>query len=122
MAPLFIGFVQAGVPLGVAFSFPISAPMVNEVALALLFGLFGWRVALLYLGLGLTVAIVSGCVIGRLRMERHLEPWVHDMPRLQARAGDVPGRAAVAQWLATAPAGVAATSAPCCDTAAGRCC
>ncbi len=67
--PLFIGFVQAGVPLGVTFSFLISAPMVNEVALALLFGLFGWKIALLYLGLGLAVAIVAGWVIGRLRME-----------------------------------------------------
>jgi uncharacterized membrane protein YraQ (UPF0718 family) len=67
--PLFIGFVQAGVPLGVTFSFLISAPMVNEVALALLFGLFGWKIALLYLGLGLSVAIVAGWVIGRLKME-----------------------------------------------------
>lgn len=58
--PLFIGFVQAGVPLGVTFSFLISAPMVNEVALTLLFGMFGWKTALLYLGLGLSVAIVSG--------------------------------------------------------------
>ena len=63
--PLFIGFVQAGVPLGVTFSFLISAPMVNEVALALLFGLFGWKIAALYLGLGLSVAIVAGWVIGR---------------------------------------------------------
>ncbi len=85
--PLFIGFVQAGVPLGVTFSFLISAPMVNEVALALLFGLFGWQIALLYLGLGLSVAIVSGWVIGRLKMERYLEDWVRDMPRLQAAAG-----------------------------------
>jgi uncharacterized membrane protein YraQ (UPF0718 family) len=82
--PLFIGFVQAGVPLGVTFSFLISAPMVNEVALALLFGLFGWKVALLYLGLGLTVAIVSGWVIGRLKMEAHLEDWVRDMPKMSA--------------------------------------
>ena len=67
--PLFIGFVQAGVPLGVTFSFLISAPMVNEVALTLLFGLFGWKIALLYLGLGLSVAIVAGWVIGRLKME-----------------------------------------------------
>ncbi len=74
--PLFIGFVSAGVPLGVTFSFLISAPMVNEVALALLFGLFGWKVAALYLGLGLLVAIVAGLVIGRLRMEHHLEDWV----------------------------------------------
>jgi uncharacterized membrane protein YraQ (UPF0718 family) len=66
--PLFIGFLSAGVPLGVTFSFLISAPMVNEVALALLFGLFGWKVAALYLGLGLTVAIVAGLVIGKLGM------------------------------------------------------
>ena len=84
--PLFIGFVQAGVPLGVTFSFLISAPMVNEVALALLFGLFGWKIAALYLGLGLTVAIVAGWVIGRLKMEGHLEDWVRDMPRVQAAA------------------------------------
>ena len=62
--PLFIGFVQAGVPLGVTFSFLIAAPMVNEVALTLLFGLFGWKIALLYLGLGLSVAIVAGWIIG----------------------------------------------------------
>jgi uncharacterized membrane protein YraQ (UPF0718 family) len=85
--PLFIGFVQAGVPLGVTFSFLISAPMVNEVALALLFGLFGWKIALLYMGLGLTVAIMAGWVIGRLKMEAHLEDWVRDMPRVQATAG-----------------------------------
>ncbi|MDD5297732.1 MAG: permease [Rhodocyclaceae bacterium] len=82
--PLFLGFVQAGVPLGITFSFLISAPMVNEVALALLFGLFGWKVALLYMSLGLTVAIVSGWVIGRLKLEGHLEDWVRDMPRRAA--------------------------------------
>src|SRR5450830_1720329 len=81
---LFIGFVQAGVPLGVTFSFLISAPMVNEVALTLLFGMFGWKVALLYLGLGLTVAIVAGWIIGRLKMESYLEDWVRDMPRMSA--------------------------------------
>jgi uncharacterized protein len=85
--PLFIGFVQAGVPLGVTFSFLISAPMVNEVALALLFGLFGWKIAALYLGLGLSVAIVAGWVIGRLKMEAHLQDWVRDMPKVQAAAG-----------------------------------
>ncbi len=85
--PLFIGFVQAGVPLGVTLSFLIAAPMVNEVALVLLFGLFGWQIALLYLALGLTVAIVAGWIIGRLKMERHLEDWVRDMPRLRAQAG-----------------------------------
>ena len=74
--PLFIGLLSAGVPLGVTFSFLISAPMVNEVALVLLFGLFGWKVAALYLGLGLLVAVVAGFAIGQLRMERHLEDWV----------------------------------------------
>jgi hypothetical protein len=82
--PLFIGFVQAGVPLGVTFSFLISAPMVNEVALTLLFSMFGWKVALLYLSLGLSVAIVAGWVIGRLKMESQLEDWVRDMPRISA--------------------------------------
>jgi len=77
--PLFIGFLSAGVPLGVTFSFLISAPMVNEVALALLFGLFGWKVAGLYLAMGLLVAIVAGLVIGKLKMERHLEQWVRDL-------------------------------------------
>ncbi|MDI1342102.1 permease [Polaromonas sp.] len=86
--PLFIGFVQAGVPLGVTFSFLISAPMVNEVALTLLFGLFGWKVALLYLGLGLTVAIVAGWIIGRLKMEAYLEDWVRDMPKTSAQFED----------------------------------
>lgn len=74
--PLFIGFLSAGVPMGVTFSFLISAPMVNEVALALLFAMFGWKVAALYLGMGLLVAIVAGYVIGELKMERHLEDWV----------------------------------------------
>jgi uncharacterized protein len=86
--PLFIGFVQAGVPLGVTFSFLISAPMVNEVALTLLFAMFGWNVALLYLGLGLSVAIVAGWVIGRLKMEAYLEDWVRDMPRISADFGE----------------------------------
>ena len=85
--PLFIGFVQAGVPLGITFSFLISAPMVNEVALAMLFGLFGWKVAGLYLGLGLSVAIVSGWVIGRLKLEHLLEDWVRNMPRADPSVG-----------------------------------
>lgn len=77
--PLFIGFVSAGVPLGVTFSFLISAPMVNEVALGLLFGLVGWKIALVYLGFGLAVAIVSGWVIGRLHLESWLEEWVRNL-------------------------------------------
>ncbi|MDO9501801.1 permease [Falsiroseomonas sp.] len=74
--PLFIGFVSAGVPLGVTFSFLIAAPMVNEVALGLLFAMLGWKVALTYLVLGLGIAIVAGWVIGKLRLESWLEPWV----------------------------------------------
>lgn len=84
--PLFIGFLSAGVPLGVTFSFLISAPMVNEVALVLLFGMFGWKVAALYLSMGLLVAIVSGFVIGKLKMERFLEDWVR---KIQAGQGVV---------------------------------
>jgi len=76
--PLFIGFVTAGVPLGVTFSFLISAPMVNEIALVLLFGMFGWKVAGLYLSTGLAIAMVAGWIIGRLKMERHVEDWVYD--------------------------------------------
>jgi uncharacterized protein len=75
--PLFIGFVTTGVPLGVTFSFLIAAPMINEVALVLLFGLFGWKVAALYLGTGLVIAMVAGWVIGRLRLEGWVEGWVY---------------------------------------------
>ena len=77
--PLFIGFVEAGVPLGVTFSFLIAAPMVNEIALVLLYGLFGWDVAALYLVTGLVIAIVAGWVIGRLKMERYVEDWVREI-------------------------------------------
>ena len=85
--PLFIGFVQAGVPLGVTFSFLISAPMVNEIALALLFGLFGWKIAVLYMGLGLSVAIIAGFIIGKLKLEHHLEDWVRNMAHIHATVG-----------------------------------
>jgi uncharacterized membrane protein YraQ (UPF0718 family) len=78
--PLFIGFVTTGVPLGVTFSFLISAPMVNEIALVLLFGLFGWKVAAIYLSTGLIIALVAGWVIGHLRMERYVEDWVYQTP------------------------------------------
>jgi uncharacterized membrane protein YraQ (UPF0718 family) len=74
--PLFIGFVESGIPLGVTFSFLISAPVVNEVALVMLFGLFGWKVAGLYLISGLTIAIIAGVVIGRLKLERYVEDFV----------------------------------------------
>ncbi len=79
--PLFIGFVEVGVPLGVTLSFLISAPMVNEVALVLLFGLFGWKVAGLYLATGLSIAVVSGFILGRLKLERWVEPWVYESMR-----------------------------------------
>jgi hypothetical protein len=74
--PLFIGFVKAGIPLGVTLSFLISAPMVNEVAVVLLYGLLGWQVAAIYMGTGLLIAMVAGWIIGRLKMERHIEEWV----------------------------------------------
>jgi uncharacterized membrane protein YraQ (UPF0718 family) len=77
--PLFIGFVEAGIPMGVTFAFLISSPMVNEVALVLLWGLFGPGVALLYMAAGLSVAIVGGLVLGRLGVERWVEPWVLDI-------------------------------------------
>ncbi|WP_287416557.1 permease [Oceanithermus sp.] len=78
--PAFIGFVAAGVPLGVTLSFLIASPMVNEVALVLLFGLFGWKVAALYLGAGLLVAVVGGWVLGRLGLERWVEAFVYQIP------------------------------------------
>jgi uncharacterized membrane protein YraQ (UPF0718 family) len=77
--PLFIGFVESGVPLGVTFSFLISSPMVNEVALIMLWGLFGWKIALIYIGTGLLVAIVSGIVIGKLKMEKYVQDYVWEM-------------------------------------------
>jgi uncharacterized membrane protein YraQ (UPF0718 family) len=86
--PLFIGFVKAGVPLGVTFSFLISAPMVNEVALAMLLGMFGWQIALLYLGTGLAIAIVAGLLIGRIpHVERGVEDFVWAMPAGASAAG-----------------------------------
>jgi hypothetical protein len=88
--PLFIGFVRVGVPLGATFSFLISAPMVNEVALFLLLSLFGWRIALLYATTGVAIAFVSGWIIGKLRMERHLEPWVMEIPFVASVAEGVP--------------------------------
>jgi uncharacterized membrane protein YraQ (UPF0718 family) len=76
--PLFVGFVTAGVPIGVTFSFLISAPMINEVAFVLLFGMFGWKVAAVYMGVGLTIAIIAGWILGRLHMEKHIEKWVFE--------------------------------------------
>ncbi len=91
--PLFIGFVTTGVPLGVTLSFLISAPMVNEVALVLLFGLFGWRVAAIYAGTGLLIAIIAGWTIGKLKLERFVEPWVYQM-----QMGDTGERPSRSTW------------------------
>jgi uncharacterized protein len=79
--PLFIGFVEAGIPLGVTFSFLIAAPTINEVAVILLFGLFGWKVAGLYVASGLVVAILAGFIIGRLKMEKHVADFVWKVHR-----------------------------------------
>lgn len=95
--PLFIGFVEAGIPLGITFSFLISSPMVNEVALVMLWGLFGWKIALLYIATGVVAAIVAGVVIGRLGMEKYVEDYVYAIkmaklemaePRLRDRLTD----------------------------------
>jgi len=77
--PLFIGFVEAGVPLGVTFSFLIAAPMINEVAVILLFSFFGWQTALIYVSTGLTIAILAGFVIGKLKLEKYVEEWVYEI-------------------------------------------
>lgn len=87
--PLFIGFVTTGVPLGVTFSFLIAAPMINEIALVLLFGLFGWKIAVTYAGTGLAIAIVAGWVIGRLRLERYVESWVFEVHGAASEPTDV---------------------------------
>ncbi len=76
--PLFLGFVEAGIPLGVTFSFLIASPMINEVAIILLFGLFGWKTALIYIVTGLTIAIIAGWIIGRLKLELWVQDWVYE--------------------------------------------
>ncbi len=82
--PLFIGFVEAGVPLGVTLSFLISSPMVNEVAVVLLWGLFGWKIAVIYMGTGLFVAILAGILIGKLKLEKWVEEYVYTIKSLGA--------------------------------------
>lgn len=77
--PLFLGFMESGIPLGVTFSFLVAAPMINEVALVLLFGLFGWKTALFYASTGLIIAISSGWVIGKMKVERFVEDWVYEI-------------------------------------------
>lgn len=75
--PLFLGFIESGIPLGITFSFLIAAPMINEVAVVLLYGLFGWKVTLLYIGTGWLIAVAAGWIIGKLRLERWVESWVY---------------------------------------------
>lgn len=77
--PLFIGFVESGVPLGVTFSFLVASPLINEIALALLFSLFGWKIALLYVASGLAIAIACGMIIGRLKLEGEVEDFVYSV-------------------------------------------
>ncbi|MFZ2125832.1 MAG: permease [Candidatus Saccharimonadales bacterium] len=81
--PLFIGFIEAGVPLGATLSFLISAPMVNEIALVLLWGLFGWKIALIYIVSGVTIATVAGWVLGRLKLEKWVENFVYQSKSIQ---------------------------------------
>jgi len=81
--PLFIGFLESGVPLGVTFSYLISAPMVNEVAVVLLCGMFGWQAALLYVISGVSLAIIAGFILGKMHLEKWVEDYVWDLPRQQ---------------------------------------
>ena len=82
--PVFIGFVESGIPLGVTFSFLISSPMVNEIALVMLWGLFGWPIALLYIVTGVFIAIIAGIIIGKLKLEKYVEEYVYTI-----KMGDV---------------------------------
>ncbi len=82
--PLFLGFVEAGIPLGVTFSFLIAAPMINEVALVLLIGLFGWKVAIIYVITGLAIAILSGWLIGRMGLEKYVADWAYSIKAQQS--------------------------------------
>jgi uncharacterized protein len=104
--PLFMGFLTAGVPLGVTFSFLVSAPMVNEVALILLFGLFGWKVAGLYMGTGLFIALVTGFVISRLHMEKYLEGWVLELTSSTSHAGQLQIEEEPVSWADRIQSGV----------------
>jgi uncharacterized protein len=86
--PLFLGFVESGVPLGVTFSFLIAAPMINEVAVILLYGMFGWKVTVIYIGTGLSIAIVAGWIIGKLKLEHWVEEWVYATKLGEGDGGD----------------------------------
>lgn len=81
--PLFIGFLESGVPLGVTFSYLISAPMINEIAVVMLFGMFGWKVALLYVSSGLVLSIVAGVILGKMNLEKWVEDYVWELARAE---------------------------------------
>jgi uncharacterized protein len=85
--PLFIGFVEAGIPLGVTFSFLISSPMVNEIAIILLLGMVGWQITAIYIISGVIIAIVAGIVIGKLKLEGEVESYVYEMIKKMEAAG-----------------------------------
>ena len=87
--PLFIGFVESGLPLGVTFSFLISSPTVNEVAMVMLWGLFGWRIALIYVGTGVTLAFIGGIIIGKLKLEHLVEDYVYQI-KMEESESSVP--------------------------------
>lgn len=91
--PLFIGFIEAGVPLGVTFSFLVASPMINEIALGLLWTLFGWKIAVIYIGSGFLIAVVSGVIIGRLGLEKWVEEFVY-----QVKVGKNVNQAAKLTW------------------------
>ena len=77
--PLFIGFVKGGIPLGVTFSFLITSPLVNEVAVAMFAGTFGWKVTTVYVVSGICLGVIGGYVLGKMKLEKHLSPWVQQM-------------------------------------------
>lgn len=87
--PLFLGFIESGIPLGVTFSFLIAAPMINEVAVVLLFGLFGWKISLAYVSTGLVISILAGWIMGKLRLEKYLEPWVYSQEQNGTLSADI---------------------------------
>ena len=87
--PLFLGFVEAGIPIGVTFSFLIAAPMINEVALVLLVGLFGWKVAVIYVVTGLIIATLAGYIIEKLKLQRYVEEWVYTVKAQQQNSTDL---------------------------------
>jgi uncharacterized membrane protein YraQ (UPF0718 family) len=104
--PLFIGFLQAGVPVGVTLAFLISSPLVNEVALVLLWGLFGAEIAIIYMLAGLSIAVIGGLILGRLPLERWIEPWVLEARDAGSAAGSIEPSLTLEQrlrdaWLST---------------------